>query len=102
MDIEWHGSSKRDLMGFPRDAKSDAGHALRRIQQGLEPSDWKPMISIGHGVREIRITDPAGAFRVIYVARVRGKLHVLHAFQKKTQKTAKRDIELAKARFKLI
>lgn len=102
MEIEWHGTSRRDLMRFPRDAKSDAGHALRQVQMGLEPADWKPMSSIGSRVREIRITDPAGAFRVIYVAHVKGKLHVLHAFQKKTQKTAQHDIALAKARFKEI
>ena len=102
MEIEWHGSSKRDLMGFPHNAKGDAGYALWRVQQGLEPPDWKPMSSIGNGVREIRINDTAGAFRVIYVAQVKGKLHVLHAFQRKTQKTAKHDVAIAKARFKQI
>lgn len=99
MDIEWHGSSKADLMEFPDDAKSEAGYQLRRVQDGKDPSNWKPMATVGQGVREIRITEPSGAFRVLYVANVNGKLHVLHAFQKKTQKTPKRDIALAKDRF---
>lgn len=102
MDVEWHGSSKKDLMEFPDDAKSDAGYAIREVQLGNEPPDWKPMKTVGPGVKEIRITDAAGAFRVIYVANVNGKLHVLHAFQKKTRKTSQHDIDLAKDRFKEI
>ena len=48
---------------------------------------------------EIRIKDPSGAFRVFYVVRRRDGIHVLHAFQKKTQKTRKSDIELGKSRY---
>ena len=65
---------------------------------GRDPDDWKPMPSIGAGVREIRIRDEASAFRVVYVATLPEAVYVLHAFQKKTQKTEKRDIELATAR----
>ena len=43
--------------------------------------------------------DDAGTFRVIYTARLADAVYVLHAFQKKTQATPKRDIEIAKARF---
>jgi phage-related protein len=56
------------------------------------------MPSIGAGVREIRVRERAGAFRVIYVATFAEAVYVLHAFQKKTRQTAKRDIELAASR----
>jgi phage-related protein len=60
------------------------------------------MPSIGKGVEEIRLWDESGTFRVIYTARFAKAVYVLHAFQKKTQTTAKRDIDIAKARFALI
>jgi phage-related protein len=70
------------------------------VQNGLEPGDWKPMKTIGIGVREIRIRDGSGAFRIIYLATLPERVLVLHAFQKKTQQTARRDIELAARRLK--
>lgn len=57
------------------------------------------MNNIGAGVREIRVHDAAGAFRVIYVAKFAEAIYVLHAFQKKTQKTSPRDLQLATSRF---
>jgi len=65
----------------------------------FEPSDWKPMSSIGQGVKEIRI-HIEGEFRVIYIAKYKEGIYILHAFQKKTQKTPKRDIDIAKTRFR--
>lgn len=73
---------------------------LRAMQNGLDPNDWKPMKSVGSGVREIRIRDASGAFRIIYLAALADRILVLHAFQKKTQRTAQRDIELAAKRLK--
>ena len=70
-----------------------------RLQRGEQPDDFKPMPSIGQGVEEIRIWDEAGTFRVIYTARIGDTVVVLHAFQKKTQTTGKRDIDLARARW---
>ena len=70
------------------------------MQKGHDPSDWKPMPTIGAGVREIRIRDTAGAYRVIYIASFADAIHVLHAFEKKTQKTARRDLELAATRLR--
>lgn len=58
------------------------------------------MNSIGRGVQEIRIKDIAGAFRVIYVAKLADAVYVLHCFQKKTEKTSKTDIELATRRYR--
>jgi phage-related protein len=72
------------------------------VQHGLDPADWKPMTIVGSGVREIRIRDAAGAFRVIYVATRQEAIYVLHAFQKKTQRTPARDIDLAAARLREI
>lgn len=79
-----------------------AGYQLFRIQSGLDPDDWKPMPSIGPGVREIRLRDTTGAFRVIYVATRPEGIYLLHCFQKKSQKTSERDIRLARERLKAI
>lgn len=100
--IAFIGNSLKDLKKFPETARSDAGYALREVQKGNEPSDWKPMSSIGTGVKEIRVKDEKGIFRVMYVVKYLDRVNVLHAFQKKTEKTAKKDIELAKQRLKLV
>jgi phage-related protein len=101
-DVRWHGSSRSDVEAFPADARREAGYQLFQVQIGEAPSDWKPMTSIGPGVREIRIRQASGAYRVIYLATVGDAVHVLHAFQKKTQATSKRDIDLARARLRQI
>lgn len=93
------GDSLKALRAFPIDAKRDAGYQLELIQLGLMPNDFKPMPSIGRGVEEIRIRDQTGAYRVVYTARMGAAIYVLHAFQKKTQATAQRDLDLAKKRF---
>ena len=98
--IAFQGTSLDDLRAFPETARREAGHQLDQVQRGLEPDDWKPMPSVGPGVREVRVRDEAGAFRVIYVATRPEAVHVLHAFQKKTQATAKRDLDLARARLR--
>lgn len=84
---------------FPYEARRDTGFQLDRVQRGLKPTDSKPMPGIGKGVEEIRIWDESGAFRVIYTARLADVIYVLHAFQKKTQSTAQRDIDKARLRF---
>jgi phage-related protein len=97
--VRFIGDSLKCLREFPVDARQDAGRQLDRVQRGKQPNDFKPMPSIGKGVEEIRVWDDSGTFRVIYTARVADAVYVLHAFQKKTQATSKRDIETAKARF---
>ena len=99
--ILWAGSAREDLRAFPDSARRRAGQELDLLQQGLEPHDFKPMPSIGAGVYELRIR-AGGAFRVFYVAKFAEGLYVLHAFQKKTQQTAKRDLDLAAARLRQI
>ena len=98
--VTFHGDSLDRLRDFPGDARRDAGHELYQVQRGGDPSDWKPMPTIGAGVREIRIRDASGAYRVIYIATLIDAIHVLHAFQKKSQKTAQRDLDLATARMR--
>jgi phage-related protein len=98
-DIEFLGSSLKQLQQFPKNAKRKAGFQLRRVQLGLEAEDSKPMTTIGSGVQELRIWDSDGTFRVIYTTRLADAVYVLHAFEKKTQTTAQRDIDLAKARY---
>ncbi|CDZ29500.1 type II toxin-antitoxin system RelE/ParE family toxin [Neorhizobium galegae] len=100
--LEFLGDALEQLRDFPEAARKEAGVQLHKIQLGLEPSDWKPMTTIGPGVREIRIRDEAGAFRIIYVTKIEDAVYVLHAFQKKTQQTVKRDLDIATARLRQI
>ncbi len=99
--LRFVGTSLEDLAQFPDDAKRAAGFELWQVQTGLDPSDWKPMNSIGAGAREIRI-HVGGEWRVIYVAKFAQAVYVLHAFSKKTQRTPQSDIELAARRYKEI
>ena len=98
-DLKFRGSSLKDLCEFPKDARREAGYKLDRVQNGLEPEDFKPMLDVGSGVLEIRIKDEAGIFRVLYVAKFEDAIYVLHCFQKKTQRTAKSDLDLASKRY---
>jgi phage-related protein len=97
--ISFLGDSLKCLREFPEDAKHDAGYQLDKVQRGEQPDDFKPMPSVGKGVEEIRVWDDSGTYRVIYTARLVDVVYVLHAFQKKSQATAKRDIEIARKRF---
>jgi phage-related protein len=97
--VRFLGDSLKCLRDFPEDARQDAGYQIDKVQRGQQPDDFKPMPSIGKGVEEIRVRDDSGIFRVIYTARLAEAVFVLHAFQKKTRTTAKRDIDLARARF---
>ena len=98
--VEFRGSSLDDLRAFPLPARREVGHQLDQVQNGQEPDDWKPMNTVGQGVKEIRIRDAAGAFRVVYVAKFADAVYVLHCFQKKTEKTSKTDLDLAAKRYR--
>jgi phage-related protein len=99
--IVWIASSRNDVRRFPRDARRKAGLELRAVQRGQEPTDYKPIPSVGPGVYEIRIR-VQDIYRVFYVAKFEEVIYVLHAFQKKTQKTAKYDIEIGRKRYKTV
>ena len=98
--IEFRGSAREDLRAFPQAARREAGFQLDRVQCGLEPENWKPMSTIGAGVREIRITDATGALRVMYVAKFSSALYVLHCFQRQTPHTRDSDSNSAAWRFR--
>lgn len=92
------GDSLERLRAFPDRARRNCGFQLERVQRGLDPDDWKPMSTVGPGVREIRVRESSGSFRVLYVASFESAVYVLHAFQKKTERTQPRDIALAQRR----
>ena len=95
----WVGNSYKVLVAFSDIVKQTAGFQLHLIQQGRDPDDWKPMQSIGAGVREIRV-HAEGEHRIIYIAKFEEGIYVLHAFQKKGQKTTKKDLDIARVRLR--
>jgi phage-related protein len=92
------GDVLKAIRQFPEDARRMAGRQIRRVQQGQEPVDWKPVPAIGPNVKEIRIRESGGAFRVIYQATTADVVVVIGAFRKKTQKTPQHEIQKARAR----
>ena len=100
--VVWLGGSRDDLKAFPPGVVAEAGYQLYLVQCGLEPADWKAMPTMGPGVKEIRVRDASGAFRVIYLATRPEAVYVLHCFQKKTRKTPVSDIDLARRRLKTV
>lgn len=98
--VVFRGDALDALRAFPQIARRMAGYQIDRVQRGLDPDDWKPMRVVGPGVREIRVRDGAGAFRVLYVAQFAEVVYVLHCFRKQGRKTSPLDVELGKKRFK--
>lgn len=94
----WKGRALEDLQRFSPASRREAGYQLSNIQEGLDPSDWKPMKSIGSGVKELRI-HCENEYRVIYIAKFEEAIYVLHVFEKKTRKTAQKEINIAKTRY---
>lgn len=95
--LAWLGASLEDVRAFPEDARRAAGYQLGRVQQGLLPTDWKPMTTVGPGVIEIRVHTRV-EHRVFYVAKFEEAVYVLHAFEKRTRQAAPPNIELARKR----
>ena len=100
-DVVFIGSSLADLRAFPETARREAGYQLDRVQLGLDPMDWKPVNTVGVGVREIRV-HAEGAFRVLYVAKFEDAVYVLHAFEKKSRTTPRKAIDLARRRYQTV
>lgn len=101
--LDFVGRARKELQGFPKLARSLAGVSLFRVQEGRDPSNWKPMDGVGPGACEIRIRSVEGGtvqHRVVYVAKFPEAVYVLHAFEKKTQQTPEHHLELAAARYK--
>ncbi|MBN3756972.1 type II toxin-antitoxin system RelE/ParE family toxin [Paraburkholderia sp. Tr-20389] len=101
-EIRWVGSSYDDLLAFPEEPRRRAGFQLAKVQAGLDPDNWKAFDIVGAGTREIRVNEPEGAFRVMYVAKFVEAVYVLHCFDKKSQATSRRDREIAEARYRAV
>jgi phage-related protein len=100
-EILWLGDSLNVVRKFPESARVPIGDALNALQHGQRPVDTKALRAVGSGVAEIRVHDEANnQFRDIYFAKLADVVHALHAFQKKTQKTRKADLDLATDRLK--
>jgi phage-related protein len=97
--IQWLGDSLENVREFSDSGRYHVGRELRRVQTGEMPTDWKPMITVGPGVAEIRI-HAENEYRIIYIAKFEEAIYVLHGFTKKTQQTSKRDIDLATKRYR--
>lgn len=99
-DIVWLGDSLSVLQAFPKSVRIDLGSDLRRLQIGELPKDFKPMKTVGSGVRELRARDRNNQYRTMYVIRMRTKVVVLHSFIKKSRTTPKADIDTARERLR--
>lgn len=99
-DIDFLGDSLDNIRAFSDEAKDDVGYQLDKVQRGQNPDNWKPLKTVGAGVKEIRTKVSDGIYRTVYIVNFEESVYVLHAFQKKTEKIAKSDITLAKKRFK--
>jgi phage-related protein len=100
--VLWVGNSYEELLSFPKEARQKAGFQLDKVQLGFETDNWKPFDEVGMGVKEIRIRDISGIYRVMYVAKFEEAVYVLHCFQKKTETTSKQDKDIAAARYKAV
>lgn len=98
--VTFLGDSLSRLRDFPEEARSEVGFQLSEVQRGNDPDDWKPMKTVGPGVREIRVREASGAYRVIYLATLPDRVLVMHAFHKKSQRTAQKEIDLAARRLR--
>jgi phage-related protein len=100
-EIAWEGDSKEILSAFPAEVKSTFGFSLRRLQNGELPRcGVRPMASVGKGVWELKTDDARTWYRVMYLSQIQGVIYVLHAFEKDSTKTDRRDIEIGKNRLK--
>ncbi len=99
-DVIFLGDTLKVIRAFPADARRMAGRQIGRVQRGEDPADWKSLTTIGPGVREIRVRERSGAFRVIYLATLPDAVLILSAFRKTSQKTPQDEIESARTRLR--
>jgi phage-related protein len=100
--VAWEGNSKEVISGFPDEVKQNLGFQLRLLQRGDQPTDYRPMPSIGPGVFELRDEDERSWYRVIYLSRIRDTVHVLHCFEKKSRETPQKEINTARRRLRVV
>jgi len=100
LEIGWLGDSLAVVRGYSEAVRRTIGSELRLLQSGERPLHARPLKTVGRGVWELKISEAEGQFRVVYVVRRNDRIYVLHAFQKKANKTPKPDVELARKRFR--
>jgi phage-related protein len=100
--VAWEGDSLAIIRSFPKRVRSYLGADLRRLQVGEKALNSRPMKSIGKRVFELRQQDDRGWYRLVYLAKIKDTIYVLHCFEKHSRKTPPRDLETAKARFKIV
>jgi phage-related protein len=100
--VAWEGDSKEVISLFPDEVKQNLGFDLRLLQQGQQPTDYRPMSSVGPGVFELRDQDERAWYRVIYLSRIRNVIHVLHCFEKRSRQTPLKEINVARQRLKAV
>ena len=99
--ISWEGDSLEVLRAWPKPIREDLGVALDEMQEGRPAAlPVRPMPSIAAGVFELKDADESKWYRVIYMARHKDIIYVLHCFTKNTAKTDKRDLTTAERRWK--
>ena len=100
--VDFHPAALKTIRGFPINVRKVIGQAILELQKGekLSMPLSRPVKSVGSGVEEIRSKDSNGIYRTFYLARLRDRIIVFHAFVKKTQKTPKKEIKTVKKRLK--
>lgn len=101
-EVAWEGDSLDVVRTFPKAVREDLGADIRKLQLGERPLNSRPMKSIGPGVFELRQMDEHGWYRLIYLAKIGNRLHMLHGFVKKSNKTSQNDLNVAVARLKTV
>jgi phage-related protein len=100
--VAWEGDCLEVVRTFPKPVREDLGADIRRLQVGVKPLNSRPMSSIGKRVYELRQVDDNGWYRVIYLGKMDNRLHMLHAFMKKSAKTSRNDLQIASSRLKAV
>ena len=98
--IRWLGTTRDDIRDQRPATRDQLGQQLLRVQMGLMPNNYKPMSAVGPGTYEIRVQDTDGIARLMYVTKFHDTICVLHVFTKKSRRTPKTDIDLAKKRYR--
>ena len=100
--IVWAPSTKAALLAMPAPVRTEIGNALDWAQAGSTHPRAKPMKGFGGGsVLEVVENFDGDTFRAVYTVKIKGRVYVLHVFQKKAKsgiKTPKADLDLIKQR----
>lgn len=99
-EVFFFKAAQKAIQGFPEGARKTLAFELELLIEGEDPTDFAPMPAVGKGVYEVRVWDDKRTFRAFYVTKYEEAVYVLHAFEKKTQKTPKKEIDIAKKRYR--